>query len=87
MNNLIRPALYNSKHMILNLSSDSSDKESYDVVGPICESSDVFRENCFLPKSSRNDIIVICSTGAYGDSMSSNYNLRGKIKSYYSDSI
>ena len=87
MNNLIRPALYNSKHMILNLSSDSSDKESYDVVGPICESSDVFRENCFLPKSSRNDIIAICSTGAYGDSMSSNYNLRGKIKSYYSDSI
>ena len=87
MNNLIRPALYNSKHIILNLSSNSSDEELYDVVGPICESSDVFRENYSLPKSSRNDIIVICSTGAYGDSMSSNYNLRGNIKSYYSDTI
>tara|TARA_B000000475_G_scaffold90217_1_gene73179 strand:- start:13187 stop:14341 length:1155 start_codon:yes stop_codon:yes gene_type:complete len=87
MNDLMRPALYNSYHKILNISSNNKDFEKYDVVGPVCESSDVFATNYKLPISSRNDHVVICSTGAYGESMSSNYNLRNSLKSYFSDSI
>ena len=60
---------------------------NYDVVGPICESSDTFVKDYSLPQSKRGDFIVICSAGAYGESMSSNYNLRNKLKSYYSDTI
>lgn len=84
MNDLMRPALYNSYHKILNISSKNQNFDKYDVVGPVCESSDVFAINYELPISSRNDIIVICSTGAYGESMSSNYNLRNPLKSYFS---
>ena len=80
MNDLMRPALYNSYHKILNISTKNQDFDKYDVVGPVCESSDVFATNYNLPISLRNDIIVICSTGAYGESMSSNYNLRNSIK-------
>ena len=87
MNDLMRPALYNSYHKILNISTKNKNFEKYDVVGPVCESSDVFATNYNLPISLRNDIIVICSTGAYGESMSSNYNLRNSIKSYFSNSI
>ena len=87
MNDLMRPALYNSYHKILNISTKNQDFDKYDVVGPVCESSDVFATNYNLPISLRNDIIVICSTGAYGESMSSNYNLRNSIKSYFSNSI
>ena len=72
---------------ILNISTKNQDFDKYDVVGPVCESSDVFATNYNLPISLRNDIIVICSTGAYGESMSSNYNLRNSIKSYFSNSI
>lgn len=87
MNDLMRPALYNSFHKILNISSKNLNFKKYDVVGPVCESSDVFATDYELPISSRNDIIIICSTGAYGESMSSNYNLRNSLKSYFSDSI
>ena len=87
MNDLVRPALYDSYHKIINISSKESDMINYDVVGPICESSDTFVNNYSLPRSKRGDFIVICSAGAYGESMSSNYNLRNKLKSYYSDTI
>ena len=87
MNNLIRPALYNSKHKISNLTSKNSDHLNYDVAGPICESSDTFAKNYRLVKSIRGDLIAIHSCGAYTESMSSNYNLRDNINSYYSDTI
>ena len=87
MTELIRPALYNSYHKISNLSSIENKFKKYDVVGPLCESSDVFLKNIKLPFSKRNDIFRIYSCGAYGETMSSNYNLRNSIKSYYSDMI
>src|SRR5690606_10143103 len=77
MTELIRPALYQSSHKIENLSnSRSSETYKYDVVGPICESSDCFGKAIELPLSKRMDIFAIRTTGAYGEVMSSNYNLR-----------
>ncbi len=87
MNDLIRPALYNTYHKVINITSKSPEKINYDVVGPVCESSDTFAYDYPLPITNRDDFIVICSAGAYGQSMSSNYNLRNKLKSYYSDTI
>ena len=87
MNDLIRPALYDSFHKMINISSNSSKIINCDVVGPICESSDTFVNDYPLPITKRGDFIVICSAGAYGESMSSNYNLRNRLKSYYSDTI
>ena len=87
MNNLIRPALYNASHKIINISSSKSSIKNYNIVGPLCESSDTFAENYQLIESKRGDMISICSAGAYGESMSSNYNLREDIKSYFSDTI
>lgn len=75
MNALIRPALYGAHHEIENLDSDGP-MEKYDVVGPICESSDVFASDIQLPKTRRGDLLSIRSAGAYGESMASNYNLR-----------
>lgn len=86
MTDLIRPALYNSVHKVENLTSTSK-KENYDVVGPICESSDTFAEDLLLPKTTRGDIIVIKTTGAYGQVMASNYNMKDFAKDYYSDEI
>ncbi len=86
MTELIRPALYQSYHKIENLSS-KGEKEAYDVVGPICESSDCFGKAVELAPTKRGDFIVIRSTGAYGEVMSSGYNLRKKAKAYYSDQI
>lgn len=83
---LIRPALYQSFHKIENISSDVGSIKA-DVVGPICESSDCFGVDVDLPFTSRGDILKIYSTGAYGESMSSNYNLRTKVASYFSDEI
>lgn len=85
MTELIRPALYQAYHKIENLSNADGDLQRYDVVGPICESSDCFGKALQLPVTSRGDIIVIRSTGAYGEVMSSNYNLREKVKAYYSE--
>jgi diaminopimelate decarboxylase len=85
MNDLIRPALYQSYHKIENLTS-SEKPEKYDVVGPICESSDCFGKAISLPKTSRNDLLAIRSTGAYGQTMSSQYNLRDLAATVYSDS-
>jgi diaminopimelate decarboxylase len=83
MTELIRPALYQASHKIENLSSELTE-EKYDVVGPICESSDCFGKALLLPKTKRNDIVAIRSTGAYGEVMSSQYNLRTLAKAYYS---
>lgn len=80
---LIRPALYQAHHIIENLTSNEV-LEKYDVVGPICESSDCFGENEMLPKMRRGDIIAIRSAGAYGEIMASQYNCRKLPKSVYS---
>ena len=85
MTELIRPALYNSKHKIENLSKHANASNSfYDVVGPICESSDSFGAEINLPATSRGDIIAIRCAGAYGEVMASNYNLREKPVAIYS---
>ncbi|MCM1035313.1 MAG: diaminopimelate decarboxylase [Paludibacter sp.] len=76
MTDLIRPALYGALHKIENLSSPNGNEEIYDVVGPVCESSDVFAEHYALPRIQRGDLLAIRSTGAYGESMASCYNLR-----------
>ena len=76
MTDLIRPALYQAYHRIDNLTSDSCERETYDVVGPICESSDIFGENIPLPLTKRGDLIAIRSAGAYGEVMASSYNCR-----------
>ena len=76
MTELIRPALYQAKHKILNITSLCDKNERYDVVGPICESSDVFDKDVLLPITQRGDILAICSAGAYGESMASTYNCR-----------
>ena len=79
---LIRPALYEAHHNIENLTSDG-EMEKYDVVGPICESSDCFAEKEMLPKMRRGDIIAIRSAGAYGEIMASQYNCRRLPLSVY----
>ncbi len=75
MTDLIRPALYNAYHRIENISSDEPE-EAYDVVGPICESSDVFGKAIDLNKCHRGDLIALRSAGAYGEIMASQYNCR-----------
>ena len=75
MNDLIRPALYHASHGVDNLTSVEEQEETYDVVGPVCESSDVFARDCRLPVTRRGDIIAIRSAGAYGESMASTYNM------------
>lgn len=75
MTDLIRPALYNAYHRIENITSDEGE-ETYDVVGPICESSDVFLEDAHLNVTKRGDLLAIRSAGAYGEIMASRYNLR-----------
>lgn len=88
MTELIRPALYQAYHKIENLSKmDQTETEPYDVVGPICESSDCFGKRITLPRTERGDLIAIRTTGAYGEVMSSNYNLRNKAKTIYKDEI
>ncbi|MBR3871491.1 MAG: diaminopimelate decarboxylase [Paludibacteraceae bacterium] len=81
---LIRPAMYDAYHRIENLSSNLAEKE-YDVVGPICESSDVFGKEVMLNEVKRGDIIALRSAGAYGEVMSSQYNLRNLPNSYFSE--
>ena len=83
---LIRPAMYDAYHRIENISSDE-DVELYDVVGPICESSDVFGKDVELNKAHRGDLIALRSAGAYGEVMASQYNCRRLPKAYYSDTI
>ena len=75
MSDLIRPALYQAFHKIENISSDEP-AATYDVVGPICESSDVFAKAIDLNTTKRGDLIAIRSAGAYGEIMASQYNCR-----------
>jgi len=83
---LIRPALYQAYHKIENLSSDEA-PETYDVVGPICESTDVFAKQIDLNRCRRGDLIAIRSAGAYGEIMASQYNCRRLPKGYMSDDL
>lgn len=79
MSDLLRPALYDAFHKVENLTAKREGREgkvTYDVVGPICESSDVFVENFSLPITRRGDLIALRSAGAYGEIMASQYNLR-----------
>jgi diaminopimelate decarboxylase len=86
MTELIRPALYQAVHKIVNISSSQA-QDTYDVVGPICESSDTFAKGIQLPATKRGDLLAITTAGAYGQVMSSQYNLRDLAKEYYSDEI
>jgi diaminopimelate decarboxylase len=83
---LIRPAFYNAYHKIENLTSIEPD-ETYDVVGPICESSDTFAKAIEINKAHRGDIVAFRSAGAYGEIMASQYNCRQLPKAYFSDSL
>ena len=78
MNDLLRPSLYNAYHKVEVLDK-SEDKSDCNVVGPICESGDFFAKNIDLPKTQHNDLIAIHSAGAYGFTMASNYNTRGRV--------
>ena len=87
MTELIRPALYGAKHKIVNLTSHAQQMEKYDVVGPICESSDVFDKELMLPTTQRGDLLAIRSAGAYGEAMASTYNCRQLPLSYTNDEL
>lgn len=78
MTELVRPAMYGSYHQCDNLSArgEARPEETYDVVGPICESSDVFLKDYRMPRTQRGDIISFRSAGAYGEIMASQYNCR-----------
>lgn len=87
MTELIRPALYQASHEIEVLINNSKETSVYDVVGPICESSDTFRTDIELPTIERGDLLAILSAGAYGEVMKSNYNLRGEVGAIFSDDL
>jgi diaminopimelate decarboxylase len=79
MNDLMRPALYGAKHKIIPVTrKNQKSKKNYEFVGPICESTDKFLSINNFQKLKENDLIIICDVGAYGMSLSSNYNVRPK---------
>ena len=86
MTDLIRPALYHAYHQIDNISSNAP-MEVYDVVGPICESSDVFAKSIELNKTKRGDLLAIRSAGAYGETMASQYNCRQLPQGYITEDL
>ena len=86
MTDLIRPALYQAYHKIENISCDGP-KQTYDVVGPICESSDVFAKAIDLDECHRGDLIAIRSAGAYGEIMASQYNCRMLPEGYTTEDL
>jgi diaminopimelate decarboxylase len=88
MTELMRPALYQAFHKIEKLGdANAAEFINYDVVGPICESSDCFGKEVTLPLSKRGDLVAIRTAGAYGEVMSSRYNLREEIRYVYSDEL
>ncbi len=92
MTELMRPALYQAYHKIERLEETNTNdlKDApikYDIVGPICESSDCFAKEVELPETLRNDLFAIRTAGAYGEVMASRYNLRDEIRYVYSDDI
>lgn len=86
MTDLIRPALYQAYHKIENITSDEA-MDTYDVVGPICESSDVFAKQTELNSTKRGDLIAVRSAGAYGEIMASQYNCRQLPKGYTTEDM
>ncbi len=78
MNDLLRPTLYNADHRITLLNREDAETSKADIVGPICESGDWLAKAVPLPKTEHDDLIVIHDAGAYGFTMSSNYNTRGR---------
>lgn len=86
MTDLIRPALYQAYHKIENITSEEP-MEKYDVVGPICESSDVFGKALDINKVKRGDLFALRSAGAYGEIMASSYNCRALPQGYTSDEL
>lgn len=86
MTDLIRPALYQAYHKIENISSEAP-MQTYDVVGPICESSDVFAKAIDLNECHRGDLVAIRSAGAYGEIMASQYNCRPLPKGYITEDM
>ncbi|MDX2442984.1 MAG: diaminopimelate decarboxylase [Bacteroidales bacterium] len=93
MTELIRPALYNSVHKIDNLTQNeigvagTKDDNLYDIVGPVCETTDFLGRDISLPSTFRGDLLAVWSVGAYGQSMASNYNLRERAGVVYSDEL
>ena len=90
MTELMRPALYQAYHKIEHLSAPEDQvgtTQHYDVVGPICESSDCFGKEVELPLTERGDLLAIRTAGAYGEVMASRYNLRDEIRYVYSDEV
>lgn len=88
MTELMRPALYQAYHKIERLGPATETSElNYDVVGPICESSDCFGKEVTLPVSQRGDLIAIRTAGAYGEVMASKYNLREEIRYVFSNQL
>ena len=85
MNDLLRPALYGAYHKIENLTWSSDELRLYDVVGPVCETTDLFAEDRTLPLTRRGDLVALRSAGAYGSVMSSTYNMRAPARSVFSD--
>ncbi len=86
MNDLIRPALYQAAHRVQALTSIGPERP-YHVAGPICESSDAFGRDILMPELTRGDLLAIRSAGAYGETMSSGYNLRGPAGVIYSSDL
>ncbi len=91
MNDLLRPALYGAYHKIENLSASQRSFfptfQAYDIVGPVCESSDVWGAGRLLPLSVRGDLMAIRSAGAYAQVMASRYNMKDLAPSVFSDSL
>lgn len=83
MTDLLRPALYQVEHKIELLEPKTEKPRNYEIVGPICESSDSFANHVELPELKRGDYLIIRSTGAYGEVMTSEYNMRDKIRHYF----
>jgi diaminopimelate decarboxylase len=83
MNNLIRPALYDAFHNIVPVNLRGNTKENIDIVGPICETGDVFGKDIKINKLAKDDLVVICATGAYSSCMASKYNLRDEAKEIF----
>ena len=78
MNDLIRPSLYDAYHRV-EVITDNTELSDCNLVGPVCESGDFFAKNVQLPKTQHNDLVAIYSAGAYGFTMASNYNTRGRV--------
>ena len=83
MTDLLRPALYHSYHHIEALETEGKPMQKYDVVGPVCESSDIFRKQVEISSIQRGDLLAIHSVGAYGQVMGSEYNMRARTEAVY----